>query len=73
MAQTGINYEKKWLRGDNYVIIQAMIMVLVHCRSPDCHLSINQVSFQFLLYCWRYGPDRLYYEKHKWLWGDNTV
>ena len=49
-------------------------MVLVHRPSPDCHLSINQVPFQSLLYFPRYGPDtHPYYEKKKWLWGDNTV
>jgi len=32
--------KKRWLRGGNYVNIQRMIMVLVHC-----HLSINQVYF----------------------------
>ena len=58
MAQTGIHYGKKWLRGDNYVNIQGRIMALVHCPFPDCHLSINQVSFQFLLYFPRYGPDK---------------
>ena len=33
-AQTGIHYEQnKWLRGDNYVNIQGMIMVLVQGTS----------------------------------------
>ena len=44
MAKTGIHYEEnKWLQGDNYVNIQGRIMVLVHCPSSHCHLSINQV------------------------------
>jgi len=58
MGQTGIHYEKnKWLRGDNYVNIQGRIMVHVHCPSPDCHLFINQIQFQSLLYFPGYGPD----------------
>jgi len=68
MAQTGIHYEKnKWLRGDNYVNIQCGIMVIVHYPFSHCHLSINQVSFQSLLYFSRYDPDNNY---EKWLWGD---
>ena len=43
MAQTGIHYGKKWLRGDNYVNILCRSMVIVHCPSPDCNLFINQV------------------------------
>ena len=74
MAQTGIHYEQnKWLRGDNYVNIQCRIMVLVHCLSPDCHLSINKVPFQSPKYFPRYGPDKHPLWKNKWLWGDNTV
>ena len=45
MARTGNHYEK-WLRGDNSINIQGRIMVLVHCPSPYCHLSINHVSFK---------------------------
>jgi len=48
----------QWLWGDNSVNIQGMVMVLVHCTSSHCHLSINQVSFQSLLYFSRYGPDK---------------
>jgi len=59
MALTGIDYENnKWLRGENYVHKQGMIMVLVHCPFSDCHLSINQVEFQSLMYFPRYGQDR---------------
>ena len=58
MALTGSNYEKIYLRGDNSVNIQGRIMVLIHCPSSNCHLSINQVSFQSRLYFPRYGPDR---------------
>jgi len=54
---------KKWLMGDNSVIYR--VMVLVHC-----HLSINQVSFQSLLYFPRYGTDIM---KNKRLWGDNSI
>ena len=58
MAQTCIHYEKnKCLRGDNYVNIQGRIMILVHCPISHCHLSINQILFQSLLYFPRYGPD----------------
>ena len=31
-------WKKKWLRGDNTVNIQGMIVVLVHCPSPHWHL-----------------------------------
>jgi len=58
MALTGSNYEKIYLRGDNSVNIQGRIMVLIHCPSSYCYLSINQVSFQSRLYFPRYGPDR---------------
>ena len=61
------NMEKKWLRGDNYVNIQVRIRVLVG-PSTDCHLSINQVSFQFLLYFSRYGPDRAGLQKKHFSW-----
>ena len=61
MAWTGNTYEK-WLSGDNTVNIQGRIMVLVYCPSSHCHLSINQVSFQSLLYFSRYCPDR----QHLW-------
>jgi len=54
----GNNMETKWLRGDYSVNIQSRIMFAVHCPSSLCHLSINQVSFQALLYLPRYGPDR---------------
>jgi len=36
--------EKKWLRGDNNVNIQGKIMVLGHCPSSHCHLSLGQAS-----------------------------
>ena len=44
----------------NSINIQGRIIVLVHCPSSHCHLSINQVSFQSLLYFPRYmyGPDK---------------
>jgi len=50
--------KNRWLRGDNSVNIQVRIMVLVQCTFSHCQLSINQVSFQSLLYFQRYGPDR---------------
>ena len=50
--------KNKWLWGDNSVNIPGRIMVHVHCPSSYCHLSINQVSLQSLLYFSRYGPDR---------------
>ena len=34
-------------------------IVLVHCPFLHCYLSINQVSFQSLLYFQRYGPDKV--------------
>ena len=49
---------KTWLWGNNSVNIQERIIVLVHCPFSHCHISINQVSFQYLLYFPRYGPDR---------------
>ena len=45
MAQTGNHYEK-CLRRNNSINIQGRIMVLLHCPSPHCHLSINQMSFK---------------------------
>jgi len=50
--------KNKWLRGDNSTYIPGRVMDSGHCPSSDCHLSINQVSFQSLLYFSRYGPDR---------------
>ena len=47
--------KKKWLWGDNTVNIQGMIMVIVHGPSSHWILSINQVSFQSLVYFPRYG------------------
>ena len=46
---------EEWLRGDNLIHIQGNIIVLVHFTSS--HLSINQVSFQSMLYFPRYDPD----------------
>ena len=46
------------LREDNSISIQRRSMVLRFCPSSHCHLSINQVSFQSILYSSRYGPDR---------------
>jgi len=57
MAQTGMYYEKIWLWGDNSVNIQDRIIVFVHCPFPHCYLSINQVSFRFLSFFPRYGPE----------------
>ena len=37
---------RNWLRRDNSINIQGWIMVLVHCPSTHCHLSINQVSLK---------------------------
>jgi len=50
--------KNKWLWGDNTVNIQGMIMVIVHCPSSRCHLSINHVPLQSPLYFQRYGPER---------------
>ena len=55
MARTSNHYENIM---DNSVNIQSRIVVLVQCTFSHCHLSINQVSFQFLSYLTRYGPDR---------------
>jgi len=49
MTRTGIQYEKL-LREDNSLNIQGRIIVLVHGTSSHLHLSMNQVSFQSLLY-----------------------
>jgi len=62
VAQTGIHYKTQWLSGDNSVNIQGRIMVLVHGTFCNCHLSLNKVSFQFLSYLTRYGPD---FREHK--------
>jgi len=45
MARTA-NHYGKWLRGDNSFTIQGRSMVLVHCPSPYCDISIYQVSFK---------------------------
>ena len=58
MARMSNHYEKKWLWEDNSVEIQGRIMVLAHCPHLNCHLPINQVSLQSLLYFQRYGLDR---------------
>jgi len=50
--------KNKWLRGDNSVNIPGRIMINVHCPSSYCHISINQVPLQSLLYFSRYGLDR---------------
>ena len=50
MARISNHCEKKMVMGDNSVIIQSRINVLVHCPSSHCNLSIHQVSFQSLLY-----------------------
>ena len=71
-GRTHIHYGGKWLRGDNTVNIQSRIMVLVHSTFFHCHLSINQVSFQSLLYFPRYGPDTHPLWKNC-LRGDKTV
>ena len=69
-AQSSI-MKNKCLWGDSSVNIQGRIMVLVHCPSPHCHLSINQVSIQSLLYFPRYRRTGNHYEK--WLRGDNSI
>jgi len=48
----------KWLWGDNSINIQGRIMAIVHCPSFHCHLSLNQVSSQSLLYFQRHGRDK---------------
>ena len=45
----------------------------MHCTSFHCDLSINQVSFQSLLYFPRYGSDRNHLWTNKCLRGDNYV
>ena len=64
--------KNEWLRGNNYLNIQCRIMIIVHCTSSNCHLSINQVSFQSSLYFPRYGRCRHPY-KTKWLSRDKSV
>jgi len=69
--QTNNHYEK-WLWGDNSINIQDMIMVLGHCYSPHCHISINQVSFDpFCTFQDIAMQTNNHYEK--WLWGDNSI
>ena len=50
LGQASIMKKTKWLRGDNSVNILGRILVIVHCPSSYCHLSINQVPLQSLLY-----------------------
>ena len=45
MARISNHYEK-WLREDNSINNQGRVMVLGHCPSSHCHLSINQFSFK---------------------------
>jgi len=59
------------LRGDNSINIKGRIMVIVHCPSTHCHLSISQVSFQSL--CTFQDMARTGNNYGKWLRGDNTV
>ena len=47
-------------------------MVLVHCPSSQCHLSIKQVSFQSLCTFQDMARTGIHYE-NKWLKGDNSV
>ena len=42
MARVGNMYGGKWLRGHISVNMQGSVMVLVHCPSTHCYLSINQ-------------------------------
>jgi len=56
--------------GDNSV---GRVMVLVHCISSHCHLSINQVSFQSICTFQDMAQTGIHYENNKWLWGDNYV
>jgi len=58
MARRG-NHYKKLLRGDNSINIKGRIMVIVHCPSPYCHLSINQVSFKSQQWFLSYLPDKI--------------
>ena len=44
-------------------------MIHVHDTSPDCHLSINQVSFQS--FCTFQDMARTVNNYEKWSWGDN--
>jgi len=60
---------EEWLRGDNLIHIQGNIMVLVHFTSS--HLSINQVSFQSMLYE-DMTQTCIQYVKNKWLREDNS-
>ena len=61
-GQASIMKKTKWLRGDNSVNILGRILVIVQCPSSYCHLSINQVPLQSLLYLSR-----------QWIWGDNSL
>ena len=59
--RTGNTYEKL-LWGDNSIHIQGMIMVLVHCPFPYCHLSIYYKLYRFLtvyIHIWAHMDTRL--------------
>ena len=58
------------LRGDNSINIHGMIIAIGFRPSFHCHLSINQVLFQSMLYFPKYGPDRQHLWKmyRVWLW-----
>ena len=49
--------------GNNSVITCDKIIVLAFCTSSDGPLSMNQVSFNSLLYFLRYAPDKLFIAK----------
>ena len=71
IALTGIHYANTKLRGDNSVKIQGRIMVLVHCLSSHCHLSINQVPFN--PFCTFQDMARTGNNYEKWLRGDKSI
>ena len=74
LARTSNHYERKnWLWGDNSINIQGRIMVLEHCPSSHCHLSINQVSFNPCCTLQDLARTSNHYERKNWLWGDNSI
>ena len=50
-------------KGSDSVNTRDRVMVLALCNSPHDPLSVYHVSFNSLVYCQRYAPDKLFMAK----------
>ena len=64
MLQTSLLLQKI-RKGNNSIITCDRVMVLALCTSSVGHLSMYQVSFNYLPYFQRYAPDKLFTAKIK--------